>query len=70
MIATFGLESTLPISGAPLWPDGIASETRLSFERAVDFWTVLDKNRAMLDKPMERAGRKANPLGEVEEAIV
>jgi len=70
VIATFGLESTLPISGAPLWPHGIASETRLSFERAVDFWTVLDKNRAMLDKPMERAGRKANPLGEVEEAIV
>ena len=39
-------------------------------QRAVDFWTVLDRNRDVLDKPMERAGRKANPLGEVEEAIV
>ena len=56
MIATFGLESTLPISGAPLWPHGIASETRLSFERAVDFWTVLYKNRAMLDKPIGARG--------------
>jgi hypothetical protein len=35
-------------------------------QRAVDFWTIMDKNREVLEKPMERAGRKANPLGEVE----
>src|SRR5437762_3558955 len=50
--------------------DALREASRELVERAVDFWTVLDKNRAMLDKPMERAGRKANPLGEVEEAIV
>ncbi len=31
--------------------------------RAVDFWTVLDHHKAELDKPMERAGRKAHRLG-------
>jgi nitrite reductase/ring-hydroxylating ferredoxin subunit/multimeric flavodoxin WrbA len=31
-------------------------------ERALDFWTILDHHKAELEKPMERAGRKANPL--------
>ncbi|MBI4542826.1 MAG: NAD(P)H-dependent oxidoreductase [Gemmatimonadetes bacterium] len=31
-------------------------------DRALDFWTVLDHHRLELDKPMERAGRKANRL--------
>ena len=30
--------------------------------RALDFWTILDHHKAELEKPMERAGRKANPL--------
>jgi hypothetical protein len=30
--------------------------------RAVDFWGVLDRHRAELDKPMERSGRKAQRL--------
>jgi nitrite reductase/ring-hydroxylating ferredoxin subunit/multimeric flavodoxin WrbA len=36
-------------------------------ERALDFWTVLDHHRAELEKPMERAGRKANRLAQPEE---
>ena len=35
-------------------------------QRAIDFWKVLDQNRQLMDQPMERAGRKANPLGTVE----
>jgi nitrite reductase/ring-hydroxylating ferredoxin subunit/multimeric flavodoxin WrbA len=31
-------------------------------DRALDTWSVLDRHRAELDKPMERAGRKAQPL--------
>jgi nitrite reductase/ring-hydroxylating ferredoxin subunit/multimeric flavodoxin WrbA len=31
--------------------------------RALDFWSVLDRHRSELDKPMERAGRKAHRLG-------
>jgi hypothetical protein len=31
-------------------------------ERALDFWSIIDHHRAELEKPMERAGRKANPL--------
>ena len=30
--------------------------------RALDFWGVLDANRAALDRPMERSGRKAQRL--------
>jgi len=33
-------------------------------DRALDFWTVLDRHKAELDKPMERAGRKAQALPE------
>src|SRR5207248_8545090 len=36
-------------------------------DRAVDFWTVIDRHKAELDKPMERAGRKASTLPEPEE---
>ncbi len=39
-------------------------------DRALDFWTVLDHHKAELDKPMERAGRKANTLPAPEEAMV
>jgi len=31
-------------------------------DRALDFWRVLDGHRAELSRPMERAGRKANPM--------
>jgi len=30
--------------------------------RALDFWTILDHHKQEMDRPMERAGRKANPL--------
>jgi multimeric flavodoxin WrbA len=30
--------------------------------RALDFWSVLDGSRTLLDKPMERSGRKAQRL--------
>ncbi|MGH7700783.1 MAG: flavodoxin family protein [Gemmatimonadales bacterium] len=39
-------------------------------ERAVGFWKIVDHHRAEMDRPMERAGRKAQPLTEPEEAIV
>ncbi len=39
-------------------------------ERALDFWTIIDHHKAELDKPMERAGRKANTLPEPEEVAV
>jgi len=39
-------------------------------ERALDFWKILDEHKAEMDKPMERAGRKAQPLGAREEAMV
>lgn len=33
-------------------------------DRALDFWSVIDRHRAEMDRPMERAGRKANALPE------
>ncbi len=36
-------------------------------DRALDFWTIIDRHKAEMDKPMERAGRKANSLPEPEE---
>jgi nitrite reductase/ring-hydroxylating ferredoxin subunit/multimeric flavodoxin WrbA len=36
-------------------------------DRALDFWTILDRHKAEMDKPMERAGRKANALPEPED---
>ena len=50
--------------------DALREAARELLSRAVDFWKVLDQNRAVMDKPMERAGRKANPLVNPEEAIV
>ena len=35
-------------------------------DRALDFWTIIDRHKAEMDKPMERAGRKANTLPEAE----
>jgi nitrite reductase/ring-hydroxylating ferredoxin subunit/multimeric flavodoxin WrbA len=50
--------------------DALREASRELVERAVDFWKIVDQNRTMMDKPMERAGRKANPLTAPEEAIV
>ena len=36
-------------------------------DRAIDFWTIIDRHKAEMDKPMERAGRKANTLPEPDE---
>src|SRR5207253_7835647 len=36
-------------------------------DRALDFWTIIDRHKAEMDKPMERAGRKASTLPEPEE---
>ena len=49
--------------------DVLREASRELVERAVDFWTILDRSRAVLEKPMERAGRKANPLA-VDEVVV
>lgn len=38
--------------------------------RALEFWKILDDHRAEMDKPMHRAGRKAQPLESSEEATV
>src|SRR5712691_9047357 len=50
--------------------DALREAARELTERAVSFWRIMDQNRAMMDKPMERAGRKANRLEMPEEAIV
>jgi len=42
--------------------DALREASRELVQRAMDFWTMIDQNRALLEKPMERAGRKANPL--------
>src|SRR5439155_6120525 len=36
-------------------------------DRALDFWTIIDRHKAEMAKPMERAGRKASTLPEPEE---
>jgi multimeric flavodoxin WrbA len=36
-------------------------------DRTLDFWTVIDRHKAEMDKPMQRAGRKANALPEPDE---
>src|SRR5437899_7119882 len=44
--------------------DALREASRELVERAVDFWKILDRDKAMMgmmEKPMERAGRKANP---------
>ena len=35
--------------------------------RSLDFWSIVDRHKTEMDKPMERAGRKANTLPEPEE---
>ena len=47
--------------------DALREASRELLQRAVDFWTVMDQHRAQLEKPMERAGRKANPVHEAAE---
>jgi nitrite reductase/ring-hydroxylating ferredoxin subunit/multimeric flavodoxin WrbA len=37
--------------------------SRELLDRALDFWTILDHHRSEVVSPMERAGRKASPLG-------
>jgi multimeric flavodoxin WrbA len=38
--------------------------------RAIDFWRILDHHKAEMERPMERAGRKANRILAEEEATV
>jgi len=47
--------------------DALREASRELMQRAVDFWSIMDRHRDVLEKPMERAGRKANPLETVEE---
>lgn len=42
--------------------DGLKEASRELLDRALDFWTILDHHKVELDKPMERAGRKAARL--------
>ncbi|MGE5744652.1 MAG: Rieske 2Fe-2S domain-containing protein [Gemmatimonadota bacterium] len=42
--------------------EGLAQASRELAARAVDFWKIQDEHKAEMDKPMERAGRKANPV--------
>src|SRR5438552_19188762 len=45
--------------------DALREASRELVERAVDFWKILDRDNAMMgmmEKRMERAGRKASPL--------
>ena len=50
--------------------DALRQAARELTQRAVDFWTILDQHRELLERPMERAGRKANALVPPDEAIV
>jgi nitrite reductase/ring-hydroxylating ferredoxin subunit/multimeric flavodoxin WrbA len=36
--------------------------SRELLDRALDFWTILDRHKDEMDRPMERAGRKASSL--------
>ncbi len=51
--------------------DALRLAARELVDRAVDFWTIIDHHRGELARPMERAGRKANPLARTapEEAL-
>jgi nitrite reductase/ring-hydroxylating ferredoxin subunit/multimeric flavodoxin WrbA len=42
--------------------EGLAEASRELVTRAVDFWKIQDEHKAEMDKPMERTGRKANPV--------
>ena len=50
--------------------DALAEASRELAGRAVEFWKILDEHKKELDKPMERAGRKANTIPMPEEATV
>ncbi|MGH7538201.1 MAG: Rieske 2Fe-2S domain-containing protein [Gemmatimonadales bacterium] len=50
--------------------DGLREASQELVTRAVDFWRILDEHKAEMDKPMERAGRKANPVQMPEVAAV
>jgi len=53
--------------------DALREASRELVERAVDFWKILERDNAMMgmmEKPMERAGRKASPLVTPEEVEV
>jgi len=43
--------------------DALRTAAHELLDRALDFWTVIDRHRPELSRPMERAGRKANPMG-------
>ncbi len=42
--------------------EALREASRELLDRALDFWGILDHHRAEMDRPMERAGRKASPL--------
>jgi nitrite reductase/ring-hydroxylating ferredoxin subunit/multimeric flavodoxin WrbA len=42
--------------------EALAEASRELMTRAVDFWKIQDEHKGEMDKPMERAGRKANPV--------
>lgn len=42
--------------------DALRTAAHELLDRALDFWTVIDRHRGELSRPMERAGRKANPM--------
>jgi hypothetical protein len=42
--------------------DALREASRELLDRALDFWGILDHHRAEMDRPMERAGRKASSL--------
>jgi len=50
--------------------DTLRTAARELASRAMDFWTVVDKHRAEMARPMERAGRKAQPLVAREAATI
>jgi multimeric flavodoxin WrbA len=50
--------------------DALAEASRELAQRAVDFWKILDEHRSEMDRPMERAGRKANTIPMPEETVV
>jgi len=50
--------------------EGLAGASRELAGRAVEFWKILEEHKSEMDKPMERAGRKANPVTMPEAAAV
>jgi nitrite reductase/ring-hydroxylating ferredoxin subunit/multimeric flavodoxin WrbA len=42
--------------------DGLKGAAAELVWRSLDFWKILDHHKAETDRPMERSGRKANPL--------